>query len=413
MTHENRIVWIAALIQFVNIVDFMMVMPLGPDMAESLPITNADIGIICGCYTLAVGLSGIMAARFLDAFDRKHVAVAAVTGLSIGTVSAAFAGSLTTLIIARVVAGIFGGPAAAISLSMVTDAVPVQRRGRAMAIVMGTFSVSSIAAIPFGLELARIGSWKSPFYAIFILGCVVLALICFCTPSMTDHLRERKQAVPFLKFMKDYRYLLAFGTLLTAMMSTYAIIPCLAAFLQLNLGYPRESLGFLYLVGGVFSLVLIQIGGRSSDFFGTIPSNIAGTILYVIFVYDGFVHPPVSPVMVIFVMFMGTACFRNVAAATEASKLPRPHERASFMSLLTAMQHIGNGVGALAASAILTTDAGGHLAHMDRVGILAIAMALFQPVFLVIIHRSNKRNPPRLMPSGAGSQWTDAEKEVA
>ena len=394
MKLENRIVWIAAMIQFVNIIDFMMVMPLGPDMAASLPITNADIGIICGCYTLAVGFSGICAAKFLDAFDRKNVALVAMAGLSLGTISAAFAGDLLSLVAARVLAGMFGGPAAAISLSMVTDMVPPQRRGKAMAIVMGAFSVSSIAAIPFGLELAQWGSWKTPFYGIFILGCIVLAVIHFFTPSMKAHLSEKKQAISFLKFLKDYRYVFAFVMMLTAMVSTYSVIPCLSAYLQLNLGYPRQSLGFLYLVGGVFSLILIQIGGRSSDAIGPIPTNVIGTVFYVIFLYDGFVHTPFSPVLLIFVMFMGTSCFRNVSATTEASKLPRPYERAAFMSLLTSMQHIGNGIGALAASAILSTGPNGQLLHMEWVGILAIVMALFQPVLLVIIRRSRKATEP-------------------
>ncbi len=40
---------------------------------------------------------------------------------------------------------------------MVTDVVPPQRRGRAMAIVMGSFSVSAVVAVPFGLEMARLG----------------------------------------------------------------------------------------------------------------------------------------------------------------------------------------------------------------------------------------------------------------
>jgi len=405
MSQENKVVWIAALIQFVNIVDFMMVMPLGPDMAKALPITNADIGIICGCYTLAVGLSGIIGAKFLDAFDRKNVAFVAVLGLSVGTLSAVFAWDLFSLTAARILAGIFGGPAAAISLSIVSDKVPPERRGKAMAIVMGTFSVSSVGAIPFGLELAQMGSWKTPFYGIFILGCLALVLIRVWMPPMKEHLQHTHEPISVMKFLKNRNYVFAFLMMMTAMISTYAIIPPLSAFLQLNLGYPRESLGFLYLVGGIFSLVLIQIGGRSSDAIGPLPTNIIGTILFVIFLYDGFMHPPIASVLIIFVMFMGTACFRNVSATTEASKLPAPHERAAFMSLLSSMQHIGNGIGALAASAMLTMDSCGRMVHMEWVGLLAIAMALFQPLCLVLIRRSSRfRN---------AAVWNRAHQESA
>ncbi len=390
MTQERRIVWIAALIQLLNIIDFMMVMPLGPDMAGSLPITNADIGIICGSYTVAVGLSGIICAKFLDAFDRKKVALVTVAGLSLGTLSATFAMGIFSLTAARVLAGIFGGPAAAISLSIVSDVVPPKRRGKAMAVVMGTFSVSSIIAIPFALELARWGTWKTPFYGIFLLGCVILFFIFFYTPSMRGHLQTKKMPMSFFKFLQDKNYVYALLMMMTAMISTYAIIPPLSAFLQFNLGYPRASLSFLYLVGGIFSLIFIQAGGRLSDRVGALPTNCLGTIFYIVFLYDGFLHPPVSSVLIIFVVFMSMSMFRNVAATTEASKLPPPHERAAFMSLLSGFQHIGNGLGAFIASTMLTVGANGHLVGMKWVGCLSIGMALFQPFFLALI-RSSKR----------------------
>lgn len=389
MKQETRIVWIAALIQLVNIIDFMMVMPLGPDISADLPVTNSDIGIICGCYTLAVGMSGIVCAKFLDRFDRKYVALATMLGLSLATLGATFCWDLTTLIGARVLAGLFGGPAAAIAFSIVCDVVPPERRGKAMAIVMGTFSVSAVAAIPFGLELAEKGSWRTPFYVISILGFTAFWLILWLTPPMKEHLKNGRRSLSLIQLLSNGKFLMAYVMMATAMISSYAIIPNIAAYFQLNLGYPRSSLGFLYLVGGVFSLILIQLGGRTSDKIGPIPTNILGTILLAIFLYDGFMHQPESSLLVVFVMFTGMVCLRNVSATTEASKLPAPHERAAFMSLFSSVQHLGNGIGALLASAILSTGPEGDLINMKWVGLLSIVMALFQPLLLVGIRQSN------------------------
>lgn len=392
---EMRIVWIAALIQLVNIIDFMMVMPLGPDISKDLPVTNSDIGVICGCYTLAVGISGIACAKFLDRFDRKQVALVTVFGLSLATVGATFCWNLTTLIWARVLAGLFGGPAAAIAFSIVCDVVPPERRGRAMAIVMGTFSVSAVAAIPFGLELAESGTWRTPFYALSVLGFVVFCLVRWFTPSLKEHLKEGRGAPALGRLLSNGKFLLSFIMMATAMISSYAIIPNISAYFQLNLGYPRSSLGFLYLVGGVFSLILIQLGGRASDKIGPIPTNFLGTILLVIFLYDGFMHKPESSLLVIFIMFMGMVCLRNVSATTEASKIPQPHERAAFMSLFSSVQHLGNGIGAFWASAILSTGPAGDLINMKWVGLLSIVMALFQPILLVMIRKYSTAPSPR------------------
>lgn len=386
---ETRLVGVAALIQFVNVIDFMMVMPLGPDISRDLPVTNTDIGIICGCYTLAVGISGIVCAKFLDRFDRKNVAMVAVFGLALATLSAAFCWDLNSLIGARVLAGVFGGPAAAIAYSLVCDGVPPERRGRAVAIVMGTFSVAAIVALPFALEMAEKWSWRSPFYAIAVLGFIVFWLIVQFTPAMKGHLVGEPQSVSLGKLLTNRKYLMAFVMMMTAMISSYAIIPNISAYFQINLGYPRSSLSLLYFVGGVFSLVLIQIGGRTSDKIGPIPANIVGTAVLVLFLYDGFMHSPWSSLLIIFIMFTGMVCFRNVSAMTEASKLPKPHERAAFMSFMSSVQHLGNGVGGILASAILTTGPGGVLENMEWVGLLAIVTALVQPLLLVKLRGAN------------------------
>ncbi|MBC7541845.1 MAG: MFS transporter, partial [Candidatus Sericytochromatia bacterium] len=54
-----------AAVQFINILDFMMVMPLGPDFAKALAIPLAQLGIIGGSYTAAACVSGLIAATFL------------------------------------------------------------------------------------------------------------------------------------------------------------------------------------------------------------------------------------------------------------------------------------------------------------------------------------------------------------
>src|SRR5262249_35823984 len=105
---ERAIVFLVGAIQFVNILDFMLVMPLGPDFAKALGIPTAHLGFIGGSYTAAAGLSGLLGALFLDRFDRRKALAVAMLGLVMGTLAGGFAVSLTTLMFARVLAGAFG-----------------------------------------------------------------------------------------------------------------------------------------------------------------------------------------------------------------------------------------------------------------------------------------------------------------
>src|SRR5947208_1407293 len=81
---------------------------------------------------------------------------------------------LLLFVLARAVAGAFGGVAGALILAIVGDVVPEQRRGAAMGMVMSSFSVASICGVPIGLVLASTFNWHVPFFALAGFSLVVL-----------------------------------------------------------------------------------------------------------------------------------------------------------------------------------------------------------------------------------------------
>ena len=121
---ERWVVLLIAAIQFVNILDFMIVMPLGPDFSRELGISANHIGIIAGSYTAAAALSGILGSFFLDRFDRRKALAVAMAGLVIATAAAGLAWDLNSLLGARLLAGLFGGPATARPSTVWPDSAP-------------------------------------------------------------------------------------------------------------------------------------------------------------------------------------------------------------------------------------------------------------------------------------------------
>ena len=115
---------LVAMVQLVNVLDFVMVMPLGQDFARALGIDEARLGWIGGSYTLAAAVSGIVSARFLDRFDRRKALAVAMFGLVCATAAGGMAQGLPTMMAARIVAGMFGGPATSVSLAIIADVVP-------------------------------------------------------------------------------------------------------------------------------------------------------------------------------------------------------------------------------------------------------------------------------------------------
>jgi predicted MFS family arabinose efflux permease len=378
---------IVGAIQFVNVLDFMMVMPLGPDFASALGIDTSHIGLVGGSYTAAAALTGVLGSMYLDRFDRRVAIAFAMLGLVIGTVAGGFAVGLTSLLAARVVAGAFGGPATSLSLAVIADAVPPERRGKAIGAVMGAFSIASVLGVPAGLELARLWSFRAPFFAVGALGLLVTTVALFFMPSMRGHLEKGPNTTAPAPILNPLSKLALLNTA-CVMLGVFAVVPNLSAFVQHNLGYPREHMGMLYLVGGVLSFATLRVAGWATDRWSASRVVVAGTLLHALALTLMFIYPmPWAPVLVVFSIFMMSGSTRMVPLQALASRVPQARERARFMSSQSVVQHLASAIGAIAASSILTADADGRLHRIEAVALVAMALALSVPPVAQMLER--------------------------
>jgi predicted MFS family arabinose efflux permease len=402
---EGPLLFLVAAVQFVNVLDFMMVMPLGPDFALALGIPTSRLGLVGGSYTAAAAVAGLAGSLFLDRFDRRRALGVAMLGLVLGTAAGGFAKGLWGLMAARVVAGLFGGPATSLSFSIVADAVPPERRGRAMGVVMGAFSAASVLGVPAGLELARLGGWRLPFFAVAGLGLAVASCAILLMPPMRGHLAARSSPGEaaggfFGSFLRDPAALLALSSTATAMAATFAIVPNLAAFLQFNAGWPRERLGLLYMAGGALSFFVLRAVGPLVDRFGAPAVAAFGTTLMAGNLLLGFFPPvPWLPAPAIFLLFMLSNSFRNLSLNALASRVPEPAARARFQSTQSAVQHLASAAGAFLSSELLFVLPDQRLGGMGRVALTSTALALCLPVLMWLAEGRLRRRAAVALPA--------------
>ena len=388
---ERRVLFLLASVMFVNVLDFMMVMPLGPDFAAALGIPLPRLGLVGGSYTAAAAISGLLGMLVLDRFDRRKALAVALCGLVLGTIAGGFATGLETMLAARVFAGVFGGPAAALALAIIADVVPPERRGRAMGIVMGAFSAASVLGVPAGLELARLGGWRVPFFAVAGVGALLAIMAIAMLPPLTGHLAEPERASGlrgFGAFVRRPTVLLSLLATALVMLANFLVIPNLAAYWMYNFGYPRERLSLLYFVGGIVSFVTMPLAGRLVDRFGSTAIAAIGTALFGLVTFPVFIYPLYGlPVLLIFATFMGFASFRIIPMQTLGSRVPRPDERARFMSANSAVQHMAAAIGAIAGAQLLSETSTHALVGMDVVGWLSVGLAAPLPLLMWAVER--------------------------
>ncbi|MCP3142896.1 MFS transporter [Pyxidicoccus xibeiensis] len=388
---ERAVVFLIGAVQFVNILDFVMVMPLGPDFAKGLGIAASHIGTIGGAYTAAASVAGLAGGYFLDRYDRRKALAVSMLGLVVATAAGGLATGLTTLLLARVAAGIFGGPATSLSLSIIADLVPVERRGRALGAVMGAFSVASILGVPLALAMAEWGGWRMPFFVVAGLGLLVAAGAIFLLPPVRGHLEQAHPAarkVGVLELLGRTDVQLSYLMTAVVMMASFVIIPNISAYVQQNLGYPRESLKLAYFVGGLVSFATLRVAGPMVDRHGAFVVGTVGSVLAVVSTDVGFVHyPRWLPVPVLFMAFMLAMGMRNVAYNTLTSRVPDNPVRARFMSLQSAIQHMAAAVGAFVSVKLLTDLPDGTLGGMPWVAGVSMGLTLLVPPMLWVVER--------------------------
>lgn len=378
---QRRIVRVVGAVQFVAVVDFMMIMPLGPDLTGPLGFEPSALGRVVAAYTVAAALAGVLGAMFLDRLDRRRGLVAGLVGLGLATASAALATDLHTLMLARAAAGALGGPVAALALSAITDAIPAERRGRAMGAVMGANALGAVLGVPLGLWLADVWRWQAPFVIVGGAAWVAALLAVVALPPMREHLDELKgHEAPWRGLLSMATRPLvreAYAMIFVVMAASFLLTPNLSAFVQHNLGLPRPELPLLYAGAGAVTLLTMRLAGRVVDRRGAFVVGAAAAVGFSAVVAAFLMSPsPLLPIGVGFVALMVSLSSRNVAVRTLATRVPGPHERARFLSLEASVRYLAAAAGAGLSSLWLETRPDGGLDGMVGLGALVVALAL-------------------------------------
>lgn len=378
---EGLLIFLLAAIQFTHMMDFVIMMPLGPQLMRVFSISPSKFGLLVSAYTFSAAIAGFVSALFIDRFDRKHALLALYVGFIVGTLGCALAPNYELLLLARVVAGGFGGVLGALVLAVIGDAIPEQRRGAATGRVMAAFSVASIAGIPVGLYLASEMSWHAPFYLLVGLSVVILLVGARFLPPMRGHLTNARRGNPFralqaMVVQPNLQWAMALTVTLT--MAGFLVVPFISPYMVANVGFTERDLSYIYLFGGLATVFTSQWAGRLADRYGKHLIFRWAAILSIIPIVLITNLPPVGMVLALTVSTFFFILFgaRFVPAMSLVTSSVEPELRGSFMSINSSVQQLGAGIAAFVSGLIVQETASGTLTHYNWVGIMASVVTL-------------------------------------
>jgi predicted MFS family arabinose efflux permease len=406
-SYQKFVAAILAFLNFTVILDFMILSPLGAQLMPALQISPVQFGLLVSTYAFSAGLSGILAAGFADRFDRKKMLLIFYAGFLGGTLLCGLASSYHTLLLGRLITGLFAGVVGSVSFAIITDVFPLEMRGRVMGVIQTAFAASSVLGIPIGLLLSTRWRWNAPFLLIVAVGVPVGWLIQARMRPVDGHLKLHPDRSPLhhlIQTVSNKFYLQGFATTTLLSVGGFMLMPFMSAFIVHNVGVPVVRLPLIYVLVGLFSVVAGPLIGRASDRLGKFNVFSFGCAVTIVMVVI-FTHLAITPlwVLVSVLVILQIGIFsRMISASALMSALPAPADRGAYMSISSSLQQVAGGMAAILSGSIVIEGADGFLVHFDRVGYVLVGTTLLTLSMMYFINRRIGPGKSATQPALAG-----------
>lgn len=403
--NERALLLTLAGIQFTYIVDFMVMMPLGPQFTQLFGISDTQFGLLVSAYTLAAGASGLVGSTFIDRFERKRLLLWLYLCFSIATLACGLAPTYGLLMTARILAGVFGGVMGALVQTIVGDAIPFERRGHAMGIVMSAFSLATVAGVPASLWLADALGWHASFIAIALVGFAIAVVGLRTLPRLDHHLHATRTTSAWsaiAQVLREPDHWRAFAFTALIMATGFTTIPFLTIYMTANLGLQSAQVPLIYLAGGVATLFSARWIGTLADRWGKVRTfRFVAAVAALPIVTVTYLGPvPLWVLLIVTTLFFVFVSGRMVPGMALLTAATAPAVRGTFMSLNGSVQSAAMGIASLVGGALIGRDAQGHVVGYEYCGWIAVVLTLLA-LWWVGRLRLAVQQPPNAAPQAA------------
>lgn len=231
-----------------------LVLPISRDLA----ISPAAAGQLMTVFALAYAVLSPLLAALTARMSRRTLLLLALGVFVVGNTMTALAPTYALVLLTRVVAAAGAAMFTPTASAVATALAEPERRGRALALVMGGLSVSSAIGVPLGTWLGA-SSWRATIWLVVGLGVIGFIGVLAAVPELrlpaVGGLRDRFAP------LRDRRVLAVLATQLMMFWAAFTAYTYLGSLLDL----PLAAVLWAWGLGGVLGN---QVGGRFTDRYG-------------------------------------------------------------------------------------------------------------------------------------------------
>ncbi|GHO50462.1 MFS transporter [Ktedonospora formicarum] len=237
-----------------------------PDVARGLNVSISAAGQLVTIFALAYALLGPFLTALATRFPIRRVLLGALIIFAVGNVLAALAPSYGLMVVIRILAAIgaasFQGVASAAGVAL----APLDKQGRALALVWSGLTVALVAGVPLGTFIAGLASWRITFAVVAALAALAALGIVVLVPELA---RPPIVTVPmFGRLMRRSALLAILVTTLFAIAGEFVAYTYIAPLVTLLTPGSEPFLALILLGFGIAGVIGNALGGTSADRFG-------------------------------------------------------------------------------------------------------------------------------------------------
>ena len=381
-----------------------IILPAFPRMGGELAISSAELGLLLSSFFIAFALGQLVVGPLSDRFGRKWLVLGGLAVFAVGSVVCALAGTLTLLVLGRVIQALGACAASVLSRAIARDLFDGAALGRALALTMIAGAAAPGFSPLLGSILDGLFGWRIAFLVVGAFG-MVLALHYLGRIGETHPLDRRTPLAPsavasaYWRLAADPRFLLPALAVSLVIGGLYSFFAAAPGVLMNELGLTAFELGLsfaatvliVFLAGFLAPRLAHRAGPRAVSMIGLIIAFAGGIAMFAFAAMPTFV----TFTMAIALYLFGMGLINPLGTAIALNPFGRQAGLAS--ALLGFMQMGCAAIGASFASALPFPPS------VSLAVVLTAGSALALLVFLPVVLRQPRSEPASLgVPESTG-----------
>lgn len=238
-----------------------------------VPVTTAGQLVTVHAFTYAV--SAPLLSGLAGRWERRHLLWLSLALFVVGNAGTAAASEFATLTAARVLAALGASLFTPTAVAIASDLVPLDRRGRAVSLVLSGLTLATVIGVPVGVLLEDSIGYRMLFWAVALLGVLAsAALLVLPRVPAPEPMRFRER----MSVLRNRAVVWVLAVSLLGSLADFAAYTYAAPLLGTLTGAGAGTLGLLLFVYGVAGATGNVVVGRITDRCGS-GVGIVGSLL--------------------------------------------------------------------------------------------------------------------------------------